>query len=1079
MAAKTPRTGAPAQPPGATPADHRALLLADVLEATLDCVCSIDRDWRFTYQNTRAAACLGAGRNLVGRSIFAAFLGIRHSAFRATFRRAMFDREAGAVEGFLPEKQTWYEMNVTPSDGGITVFFRDVSDRRRAEAAQAAASARLRATLDNLPQMVWADWGGSDQFFSRQWIEFTGVDPSAPGAPARIDLVHPDDRDRAAEAWRQAQAEGAPYQAEYRLRHHSGLHRWILSRAAPERDTEGQVVAWYGACTDCHEQVLARQALHASEEHFRSILDSMPHMVWSMAGGGETPDYYNRRWYDFTGIPHGSLQGPEWESLIHPDDQERMRKAWFNSLATGDAHEVEYRLRDRNGAYRWILSRGHAEHGENREILRWYGTSTDIHERMLAREELDRSEKRVKTILDSVPQIIWCAGPDGRIDFVSNKWESMFGSSDELVTGERWAALVHPDDLAPAFRDWQHSVRTGEPYEAEFRLLDMAGDYIWTLVRALPEQGEDGAVLRWYGTCTDIDARVAAEEARNASESLSRGILEASPDCVSLLDLDGTILSLNGPALAYHDAVGMTDLIGTSWPDRLPASVHGALAAFADAQCGKTGRAVVPARGRWWDMAIAPVCGDDGRPFRIVVISRDVTEQKHAEEQAHWAANHDSLTGLPNRALLQQRIEESIDHAAATGEKFGLLLLDIDDFKRINDSVGHDAGDALLCTFARRLRAAVRPEDTVARLGGDEFAAVLHGVTTEAALNATVDRILAGMREPFVHQGRMFDCHASIGGSLFPQHGQNRHALLKNADVALYAAKSAGGGMRVFETKMRDVVQKRASMLSVARDGLTHDRIVPYYQPKVNLRTGAVAGFEALLRWTDPLFGVQMPCTIAAAFEDMTLAAEISDRMIAGVIADLRIWRDAGIDIGHVAVNAAAAEFRRGDFAERLLARLADANLSPARVQIEVTETVFLGRGAEYVERALKTLSEAGVKVALDDFGTGYASLSHLKQFPVHSIKIDRSFVSDLAGGPGDAAIIHAVVNLGRSLGIEVIAEGIETAAQHDFLLGIGCDQGQGYLYGKAAPAAEVSRLLERMPARCRAIGKDGRQEAA
>jgi EAL domain-containing protein (putative c-di-GMP-specific phosphodiesterase class I) len=256
-------------------------------------------------------------------------------------------------------------------------------------------------------------------------------------------------------------------------------------------------------------------------------------------------------------------------------------------------------------------------------------------------------------------------------------------------------------------------------------------------------------------------------------------------------------------------------------------------------------------------------------------------------------------------------------------------------------------------------------------------------------------------------------------------------------------------------------MQNRISMLALARDAIDKNWITPFYQPKVDLRTGAVAGFEALLRWHHPGKGFQSPDTIAAAFEDLTIATGLSDRMIEGVVADVRAWLDDGIPFGHVAINAAAAEFRTGDFAERLLERLEAARVPPQVIQLEVTETVFLGRGADCVERTLKTLSAAGVTIALDDFGTGYASLSHLKQFPVDLLKIDKSFVRDLCLTPDAAAIIRAVIHLGHSLDVRIVAEGIETRAQAASLLAQGCDFGQGYLYSRAVPAADVPAILQ------------------
>jgi EAL domain-containing protein (putative c-di-GMP-specific phosphodiesterase class I) len=336
-------------------------------------------------------------------------------------------------------------------------------------------------------------------------------------------------------------------------------------------------------------------------------------------------------------------------------------------------------------------------------------------------------------------------------------------------------------------------------------------------------------------------------------------------------------------------------------------------------------------------------------------------------------------------------------------------------------------------------------------------------VETESELAAFGEKMFEALHEPCFHEGKLLECRASVGASLFPRHGSGPGDLLKAADLALYVAKSSGRGtLRMFEASMRAETQRRNSMISLARRALTDDLIVPHYQPKVELASGRVAGFEALLRWQHPRHGLQMPDSIKAAFEDPNLAAEISDRMIDRVLADVGDWLKAGVEFGHVAINSAAAEFRRGDFAERLLERMDAASIPHRCIQLEVTETVFLGRGAEYVERALQTLSAAGVAIALDDFGTGFASLSHLKQFPVHIIKIDRSFVRDLQLDGGDGAIVDAVISLGKSLRIDVVAEGIETAAQHDTLLALGCRYGQGFLYGKAEPAQAIDAMLDR-----------------
>jgi EAL domain-containing protein (putative c-di-GMP-specific phosphodiesterase class I) len=339
-------------------------------------------------------------------------------------------------------------------------------------------------------------------------------------------------------------------------------------------------------------------------------------------------------------------------------------------------------------------------------------------------------------------------------------------------------------------------------------------------------------------------------------------------------------------------------------------------------------------------------------------------------------------------------------------------------------------------------------------------------VSSDHDLATASDLLMEALAEPFTYAGRLVDCHASGGAARIGPYSSTRAELMKNADVALYGAKRNGrGNVRIFEPAMRLAIQRRDSMLNLASDALKSGRILAHYQPKIDFRTGKVAGVEALLRWEHDRFGVQGPDAIAASFEDSRLAASLSNRMIEAVIKDIVSWCDQGFDFGHVALNAAAAEFRVGHFADRLLERLVAANIRPDLIQLEVTETVFLGRGAEHVHQALELLSTAGVTIALDDFGTGFASLSHLRKFPVDIIKIDRSFVRDI-GETGDAtAIIGAVVSLGTNLGIEIVAEGIETREQERALKRLGCHYGQGFLYAKALPGNMVVDEFTRLNA--------------
>ena len=435
-----------------------------------------------------------------------------------------------------------------------------------------------------------------------------------------------------------------------------------------------------------------------------------------------------------------------------------------------------------------------------------------------------------------------------------------------------------------------------------------------------------------------------------------------------------------------------------------------------------------------------------------------------AEEQAAHLAFHDAWTGLPNRALFQRRLDELTKVADPGRSRFTLVLLDVDEFKLINDTLGHDAGDAVLLAFAERLKEATRPDDLVARLGGDEFALLLVGMDDAKSIEAYAQDLFERLHLPCDHEGKIIHPRASIGASIYVG-STSAESMLKHADLALYEAKKSGRGLfRLYERGMWSEVIRRQKMLSLAKEALEADTLRPYYQPKVALETGEIVGFEALLRCCERGRSPTGPDRIAAAFEDSTLAAAISDTMIDKVIEDILVWRASGLKFGHVAINAAAAELRGGDFAQRLLGKLRQAAIPPECLQVEVTESVLVGRGIDHVERTFRELAAGGVKLALDDFGTGFASLSHLKRFPVQIMKIDRTFVRDLQVDPEDGAIVDALIELGKTLGIEVVAEGIETKAQRDFLWALGCPFGQGYLFGNAAPASRVPNILRKGP---------------
>ena len=435
-----------------------------------------------------------------------------------------------------------------------------------------------------------------------------------------------------------------------------------------------------------------------------------------------------------------------------------------------------------------------------------------------------------------------------------------------------------------------------------------------------------------------------------------------------------------------------------------------------------------------------------------------------AEETVWHQAYHDALTGLPNRWLLVDRLTQAIAYARREGAHVALLLLDLDRFKLVNETLGHTVGDELLRLVADRLHEGLREGDTLARPGGDEFAVVLAGVETPAEAERMAERLMRSLDTPLRVEGRDLHLSATLGMALFPHHGHDPETLLKNAEAAMYAAKQEGDGVRWYEPHMDTAVEDRLTLENELRRALRQDELVVYYQPQLSLADGGLVGVEALVRWRHPERGLVPPMRFISLAEETGLICPLGEQVVAKAAADMARLRAAGLALPRLAVNVSACQLRRPDVPRRLAELVRGAGMDPAMLEIEITESALM-QATDTASEILRSLRGMGTRIAIDDFGTGYSSLTYLKRFPVDALKIDQAFTRQVTSQSDDAAIVEAILAMARSLRLDTVAEGVETEAQREWLAARGCRVMQGFLLSPPVPASELARVLERIGA--------------
>jgi diguanylate cyclase (GGDEF)-like protein/PAS domain S-box-containing protein len=790
--------------------------------------------------------------------------------------------------------------------------------------------------------------------------------------------------------------------------------------------------------------------LRENEQQFRS---AFAHAAIGMAITDATGKFIdvNPAFCRITGYQPGELSSIDFPSIIHPDDRER-REALLEQLLRGEipSFVIEKRLRRRGEGWVWVRDSVSIANdlGDTPRVI---VLMEDITARKQAEEDLRASEERFRVAAENASDMVYewdlCTGQVTTYGMNPDR----FGGRMVPEDFEAFKRMVHPDDLNRVEAALRRQIEHGERYECEYRLLGEAEEVYFCSDRGVALRDRAGQPYKWVGLVTDITRRIEAQEAI----SQLAAIVEWSEDAIVGISLSGSITSWNQGAekLLGH---ARSQAVGRQVANLLPTS--DVLSIIERALRGEvhwvTEAGLLRSDGNVMcvSLTISPIRKPSGEITGVAMIARDIRERKRAEQQLEHQTWHDSLTGLPNRMFLAERLEGDIVRAQHGAHMTGVIYIDLDGFKFVNETLGHEAGDILLQQVTERLNTRVRLADTLARMGGDEFMLVIPEMSAPNVAMSVAERLADVLKEPFQIAGHKLYITASVGISVYPQDGSDVSALRRAADSAMYEAKRGGKNcIRFYRPEMNNSYVERLELEPHLRGALDLGELSLEFQPILRLSDERPVTYEALLRWFHPSWGSVPPSRIIPVAEETGLIIRLGEWVMAAACRECQAWQKRGLELVRVAVNASALEFAQPKFVENVLAILDRTGMPSDLLDLELTETMLM-RDIEGAIQKMSQLRARGIRISVDDFGTGYSSLGYLHRLPIDTLKIDRCFVSDIGVNSSAVPLISGMISLAHSIGKRVVAEGVETRVQLDMLRKMGCDEVQGLLLGRPEP---------------------------